>query len=473
MFGASLAGGRFATGVSVVRVCQCDGVSGVLGQVEAAVDGAVVAGPVWSLSDGEVAGEVGQVFTVMQKLSARFAALLQDAGGRQIPQELGAANLTAWLTSSLSMSGAEASRWAKLAKLLPQAPVAAQALAAGEVSVEQARMIAQTVADLPREVGEQGKARAAEALTKLAIGQRLRPEVLGKHRAMILELVAPEIAEDRLRKDLERAERSAFERREFTLSPYGEGEYRARGVLNAEMAAVVNAALDPLSAPRTPTPTGADAAATAAAGDDDVLDRPAGSALGTQPDMRSAGARRADALIEICRRILDAGELPDSGGEKPHLVVTLSWQQLRDQIGHGLLDTGDLLTPATMRRLACDAVIIPAVLGGDGQVLDVGRARRLIDGPLRRALVLRDKGCAFPGCDRPARWCHGHHVRSWADGGDTSLANSALLCGFHHREIHHGGWQVHIAADGHPEFTPPAYVDPQRRPVRNTLHRRC
>jgi len=169
------------------------------------------------------------------------------------------------------------------------------------------------------------------------------------------------------------------------------------------------------------------------------LDRPAGSALGTQPDLRSAAARRADALTDICRRVLDTGELPDNGGEKPHLVVTLSWQQLRDQIGHGLLDTGDLLTPATMRRLACDAVIIPAVLGGDGQVLDVGRARRLIDGPLRRALVLRDKGCAFPGCDRPARWCHGHHIRSWADGGETSLTNSALLCGFHHREIHHGG----------------------------------
>jgi len=415
--------GRFVTGGCVVRVCDCGRVSGAVGQVEAAVD-ADLAGPVWSLSDGELAGEVAGVFTVMQKLAARFVSLLGEAGGRQLAQELGAANLTAWLTSSLAMSGAEASRWVKLVKLLPQAPVAAEALTAGEVNLEQARVIAQTVADLPREVGEQGKARAGDVLTKLAVQQRLRPEVLGKHREMILELVAPELAEDQLRKDLERAERSAHERREFTLSPYGEGEYRVRGVLDAEMAAIVNAALDPLSAPRTPTPS-------AAADDGDVLDRPAGSALGTQPDLRSAAARRADALTDICRRILDAGELPDSGGEKPHLVVTLSWQQLRDQIGHGLLDTGDLLSPATMRRLACDAVIIPAVLGGDGQVLDVGRARRLIDGPLRRALVLRDKGCAFPGCDRPARWCHGHHIRCWADGGPTSLANSALLCGFH------------------------------------------
>jgi len=220
--------------------------------VEAAVD-ADLAGPVWSLSDGEITGEVAGVFTVMQKLAARFVSLLGEAGGRQIPQELGAANLTAWLTSSLAMSGAEAGRWVKLARLLPQAPAAAQALTAGEVNLEQARVIAQTVTDLPREVGEQAKTRAGDVLTKLAVGQRLRPEVLGKHREMILELVAPEVAEDHLRKDLERAERSAHERREFTLSPYGDGEYRVRGVLDAEMAAIVNAALDPLSAPRTHT----------------------------------------------------------------------------------------------------------------------------------------------------------------------------------------------------------------------------
>ncbi|NUR49298.1 MAG: DUF222 domain-containing protein [Hamadaea sp.] len=192
-----------------------------------------------------------------------------------------------------------------------------------------------------------------------------------------------------------------------------------------------------------------------------------------EADLRSAGARRADALVELCQRILNAGELPDNGGEKPHLTVTLPWDALQAKVGAGLLDTGDLLTPETVRRLACDAMIIPAVLGGDGQVLDVGRARRLIDGPLRRALVLRDKGCAFPGCDRPPQWCHGHHLKAWADGGTTCLANSVLLCGFHHREIHHGHWEVRIRPDGFAEFLPPTFIDPLRRPVRNTLHRRC
>ncbi|NUR70997.1 MAG: DUF222 domain-containing protein, partial [Hamadaea sp.] len=392
----------------------------------------------------------------------------------------------------------------------------------------------------------------AEVLTKLAVEQRERPDVLERHKRQILELVAPEIAEERLRKELERAERSAHDRRDFTLIPNGEGEYRIRGILDAEMAAILRAALDPLSAPRRPAPIatadqtlsgdnsdfpdgsggqpdlgaafggsgtrpggsgdhpvfggvataaggaiaagGSDAAggarsagggtvpglATAAEADLAGDAHPShggsgrtGRVLPGDPDLRSAGARRADALIELCERILHAGELPDNGGQKPHLTVTLPWEQLKAKVGAGLLDTGDLLTPETVRRLACDAVIIPAVLGGDGQVLDVGRARRLIDGPLRRALVLRDRGCAFPGCDRPPQWCDGHHVQAWADGGTTCLANSVLLCGFHHREIHHGHWQVRIRTDGFPEFLPPAFIDPFRRPVQNTLHRRC
>jgi hypothetical protein len=122
--------------------------------------------------------------------------------------------------------------------------------------------------------------------------------------------------------------------------------------------------------------------------------------------------------------------------------------------------------------LACDAQVIPAVLGGQSQPLDVGRARRLIDGPLRRALVLRDRGCTFPGCDRPPSWCIGHHVVPWSDGGPTSLGNAALFCTPHHRVIHRGEWTVRIAADGHPEFIPPHYIDPDRKPIRNTIHRR-
>ena len=426
--------------------------NGALVQVEADV-AELATSPLWSLSDGEITDEVRRTFALMQRLSGRFVALIGAAEGREVPCNAGATGTANWLTFLLAMRHRDAQAWAALARSLPGVPVAEEALADGRVNVEQARVIAKTVNDLPSAVGELGRAKAADVLTKLAVDEHLRPEVLEKHRSQILELVAPEIAEERLRRDLERAERSAYDRRDFTLIPHGEGEYRVRGVLDAEAAAIVRAALDPLSGPCKPAP---DADGTPA-----------------EADLRSAGARRADALTEVCQRVMNCGELPDNGGEKPHLTITLPWEQLKAAVGAGLLDTGDLLTPETVRRLACDAMIIPAILGGDGQVLDVGRARRLIDGPLRRALVLRDKGCAFPGCDRPPQWCHGHHVTGWADGGDTCLANSVLLCGFHHREIHHGHWEVRIRTDGFPEFIPPSFVDPQRRPVQNTLYPRC
>jgi HNH endonuclease len=131
------------------------------------------------------------------------------------------------------------------------------------------------------------------------------------------------------------------------------------------------------------------------------------------------------------------------------------------------------LSPAAARRIACDAGIIPAVLGTASQTLDVGRQSRLATGPLRRALVLRDRGCAFPGCDRPPRWTDAHHIQHWSDGGPTDLSNLLLLCGHHHRLVHHSEWRVRInPKDGLPEFVPPSYVDSEQRPRRNKYHRR-
>jgi hypothetical protein len=103
--------------------------------------------------------------------------------------------------------------------------------------------------------------------------------------------------------------------------------------------------------------------------------------------------------------------------------------------------------PATARRLACDATVLPAVLGSAGQVLDLGRSTRLVTPPLRRALVLRDGGCRFPGCDRPPEWTDGHHLVPWARGGPTDLANMILLCRHHHVLVHEGGWRITLHPD--------------------------
>jgi hypothetical protein len=183
-------------------------------------------------------------------------------------------------------------------------------------------------------------------------------------------------------------------------------------------------------------------------------------------------AQRGRAFIELCRRQLAAGALPKQGGEKPQVVVTMDLAKLRKGVGGGLLDTGDTLSPETVRKLACDAKVIPALLGSDGQPLDLGRTARTFTPTQRRALALRDgQGCAFPGCDRPLVWCDAHHIRHWIDGGPTDLDNGVLLCCYHHTLIHHGDWAVRMAVDSRPEFIPPPWINRDQKPLRNYLHR--
>jgi hypothetical protein len=133
-----------------------------------------------------------------------------------------------------------------------------------------------------------------------------------------------------------------------------------------------------------------------------------------------------------------------------------------------VLEFGGRLEPATLRMLACDSAVVPVVLGGAGQPLDVGRASRTIPEGLRRAIGARDRGCARPGCGRPVSWCEIHHIQPWEHGGATAIDNCVMLCKACHRMIHHGGWTVRIT-NGLPEFRPPAWLDPHRRPRRRPL----
>src|SRR6185369_15014444 len=142
-----------------------------------------------------------------------------------------------------------------------------------------------------------------------------------------------------------------------------------------------------------------------------------------------------DALVELARRALaddGPGRLPDSGGERPQVLVTMTLDQLRAGIDAVVGIDGGLvrepLSGAAARRLACDAEVIPVVLGGAGEVLDVGRARRTTTPAQRRALRVRDGGCIGPGCERPPAWTKAHHLQHWADGGRTDIDNLCLLC---------------------------------------------
>ena len=158
----------------------------------------------------------------------------------------------------------------------------------------------------------------------------------------------------------------------------------------------------------------------------------------TKDDPRTPATRRADALLELIGRAVASPGLTRT--PRTRLVVTMSYQALLEQVrGAGLADNDAVLSPGTVRRLACEAQIIPTVLGGPSQVLDQGFHERYFTGAQRLALARRDHGCSFPGCTIPPQWCEAHHIVEWSLGGPTDLANGALLCGRHHTIVHNRG----------------------------------
>src|SRR6185312_14248177 len=186
----------------------------------------------------------------------------------------------------------------------------------------------------------------------------------------------------------------------------------------------------------------------------------------TAEDDRSPAQRQAEALADACGWVLDHADttaLPSCGGRRPQVNVVIGLADLERRARGACLDFGGTLSPASLRMLACDATVIPVVLGGTGQPLDVGRATRTIPDGLRRAVTARDGGCAR--CGRPASWCEVHHLLPWEHGGETKLANLVMVCRVCHRLVHHAGWEVRLVG-GLAEFVPPAWIDPLRRPRR-------
>jgi hypothetical protein len=155
-----------------------------------------------------------------------------------------------------------------------------------------------------------------------------------------------------------------------------DGGYELAGWLDREPAEILRCALSPLAAPRPTTDT--------------------------EVDLRTPAHRDADALVELAHRSLEAGELPTEGGERPQVVVTVSLAVLQGRIGAASLALGGPINAEIARRIACDARVIPVVLGARGEPLDVGRVSHTVPTAIRRAVLLRDGGCAFPGCSVPA-----------------------------------------------------------------------
>src|ERR1700674_1017585 len=185
----------------------------------------------------------------------------------------------------------------------------------------------------------------------------------------------------------------------------------------------------------------------------DVLAKPNGA-----EDERTAKQRRADAVGELAMPAMDQGTLPRRHSVKPHINLTMTLEGLKGELGVPPADL-DLSLPISIRtaeRLACDCTM-SRVLLADSMVIDVGKATRTVSPPTMRALRVRDKGCRFHGCDRQVNWSNPHHIVYRSRGGSDKLENLVLLCFFHHRLVHEGGWQV-IRVGREFRFLPPERI---------------
>jgi hypothetical protein len=331
--------------------------------------------------------------------------LVAEAQSRGVVEQSPCPSAADWLMAHcFHLEPADATRTAELARAcaLPRNHVLAAAVADGTLTVRKAMTALRQVRQVEHALEPGKREEALASLTQMAQTGYDR-NVIAVGRAL-MSLVGADRA-------LERDETALRGLSSLRLTPLENGMLRVNGQLDPESGAVLTAALDPLSAPNPRDANGG-------------------------RDLRPADRRRAEALIEICRRAAAAGGSAPAT-TKAQIVVTIDHHTLKNAVrGAGHTLDGTVLSPQTVRKIACDASIIPMVLGSKSQPLDVGRTKRLVTPALLAALWARDKACTFPGCGRPPQWTDAHHVRHWIVGGPTALLNLALLCAHHHTWVH-------------------------------------
>ncbi|AHH99460.1 HNH endonuclease signature motif containing protein [Kutzneria albida] len=352
----------------------------------------------WRSGDAELLGELQDAEVVLRQAYAKVLGLVAEADARGVAERVGYPSLSELLRSVLLVSKREAKQRIVHAGVPVPVPL----------EPEQLSVIDRVLRELPPHVGAADREQAVEVLA--AAAQSLDASNLVPLGREIVNRLDPDGA-------LPSEDELAHPRREFRYDTRRDGSVRFQGCLDAETGALLGAVLSPLAKPHDAS------------------------------DTRTLPERQGDAFAEL----LETSTTPTEGGERPHIAVTIDWHTLKTGTGKAEL------APSAIRRLACDAKILPVVLGSNSEPLDVGRISYTVPPHLRRALIVRDKHCAFPGCRRRPSTCHVHHIIHWANGGDTALSNLVLLCGMHHRLIHHSGWTVRIT-NGRPEFTGPEFL---------------
>jgi hypothetical protein len=376
-------------------------------------------------------GDKARALRAVDRELARLEGLRLEliAASLDVATDAGARSAGVWLAAEARHAAASGVCDQGVADVLGRWPEVRTALRDGVLNPAQATVIARALDALPADLDPElaGKACAQLVADAGHFGPR-ELRVLGRR---VLEVVAPEVAEAQEAALLAAEEQRARAETRMSFRPRGDGVTDLYARVPDHVADRLRSYLDSFTAPRRRH-----------------LETDAPSSILGDVDSVSLPRRRGEAFCALLEHVPSDG-LPVHGGTPTSVVVMLDLETLRGGLGAAELSTGGRITAAEARRLACTAEVLPAVLGGAGEVLDLGRSRRLFSRGQRRALDLRDRRCRAEGCDIPAAWCEAHHAaRPWSKGGRTDLADGVLLCSFHHHRAHDSTWDASRLPNG-------------------------
>jgi hypothetical protein len=368
------------------------------------------------LSPAEKAETLRQLARLESRVAATRLRLLAVADA--VAEQTGDRDVAAWCQRETRIDRGVARRDLALARSLDRRWTAlASAHACGDVSTAQADVIARALDELPDRIPAETRVEAERVLVEHAA--TFAPRELRNLGRRILDVVAPEVGEDQERRRLEDEERQARRTATLTTRVNGDGTTSIRIRVPDGVADRLMTYLYAWTNPRR-----------------------AERANGTEGPESGGGAgsaayptRLGQAFCSLLEH-LDPAKMPKHGGTATSVVVTMDLETLKSGLGTATTDTGLVISASEARRLACTGLIIPAVLGGKSEVLDLGRGRRLYEAAQRRAMGIRDQRCRAVGCDIPAAWCEAHHLTPWSQGDRTDLADGVLLCSHHHHRAH-------------------------------------
>ena len=372
-------------------------VSAQVAEVEQALR-ALVAAP----AEAELAGtEVVRLLALRALLATAISDRLSIVEAGHGWARDGSVTAAAWLRRAAELSRAEASGQLRLSRRLRDLPLVRAALTDAQLSAEHAQVLAAHLSNLPVDLCDSQEQPFVD-LALLTDPHTLDVEL--RKRCQALQPLPADVEDDR-----------QHSQRRLSLRQTFGGMWQLSGLLDPDNGEILSVALTALR--RTDQHTG---------------------------DQRTPSQRDADALIQLARTCLHNGALPRAYRVRPHLLITCTIDSLQGNNGAPLasyLTSGQPIRPKTLAKLGCDATLTRLVLDPEGRVLDVGRSQRTAPAHIWCALQTSHPGCWADGCDEPVPRTQTHHAQPWSEGGDTSLANSVLLClrrGGHHDQIHHG-----------------------------------